>query len=295
MGNKSSKELIEKIFEYDDYRIFLRDFFNSKKRENKYFSQRSFTKKAGFSAHNFCTLVVAGKRNMSAGSIQKILKSIGLRGKSASFFENLVFLNQAKTISEKEHYFKKIRKIGKNTDFYQLNQGQFFYYEKWYYPVIRELMVYSSWEDNYSKLANMVRPSITPLEAKEAVELLLDTGMVKKLSNGSYALSHTFVTSENVPVYIKKKSRRDVLLKGVEAVENVEPSEKYAAYSTVTMSKKLYNEVRDLLDDVRQKILSRVADDDSPDEVYEVVLQAFPVSKMDKKRDQPLSEGANDE
>lgn len=291
MGKMTPKEIVERLFEYDDFRIFLAEFFAAKKKERSSFSQRSFTKKAGFSAHNFCTLVVAGKRNLSATSIQKIIKGIGLKGKAASFFENLVFLNQAKTISEKEHYFKKIKKIGRKTDFYQLNKDQFFFYEKWYYPVIRELMVHSRWEESYSTLAKMVRPSITPLQAKEAVELLLNSGMVKREDNGAYTQSHAFVTSENVPIYIKKKSRRDVLLKGIEAIENVEPSGKYAAYSTVTMSKKLYAEVRDILDEARQKILSRVADDGSPDEVYEVVFQMFPVSKMDKKKKPASSKG----
>ncbi|MFC1476464.1 TIGR02147 family protein, partial [Fibrobacterota bacterium] len=217
------------------------------------------------------------------------------KGKAASFFENLVFLNQAKTLSDKEHYFQKIKKIGRKTDFYKLNKDQFFFYEKWFYPVIRELMVHADWEGNYSKLAKMVRPSITPLEAKEAVELLLNSGIVKRESSGAYTLSHTFVTSENVPIYIKKKSRRDVLLRGVEAIENVEPSEKYAAYSTVTMSKKLYNEVRDMLDEIREKILSRVADDSTPDEIYEVVLQVFPVSKMKKNIKKPLRGEGNEE
>jgi hypothetical protein len=50
------------------------------------------------------------------------------------------------------------------------------------------------------------------------------------------------------------------------------------------MSKGLYQEVRGILDDAREKILSLVAEDKKPDEIYEVVFQVFPVSKIMGKR-----------
>lgn len=276
----SSKQILDKIFEYDDYRHFLNDYFDAKKRENPHFSQRFFTQKTGFKAHNFCTFVVQGKRNLSTSSIHLLIKALKLKGKSAGYFENLVYLNQATTIEEKEHFFKKIKKAGKASDFYKLNKEQFFFYEKWYYPVIRELLVLSNWHEDYATLAKMVRPSITPLEAREAVDLLLSSGMVIKKDDGSYSLCHEFVTSEKVPVFIKKKSRRDVLLKGIESIDSIAPEEKYASYATMPLSKKLFDEIRETLDEVRIKILSQVADDTNPDEVYEIVLQVFPVSQI---------------
>lgn len=284
MTAKNSQQILEMIFEYDDYRIFLKDFFNAKKREKPSFSQRYFAKKVGFNAHNFCSLVIKGKRNLSIESIQKIIKGLGLFGKVGTYFENLVYLNQAKTLADKEYYFKRVKKIGNKTKFYQLHKDQFFFYEKWYYPVIRELLTLAEWKEDFSLLAKLVRPPIASLEAKEAVELLLNTGMVKKDENGIYSLSDEFVTSEGVPEFIKKKARRDVLLKGIDTIDTIAPPEKYAAYSTITMSKGLYKEVRELLDDTREKILSLVAEDKTPDEVYEVVLQVFPVSKIMGKR-----------
>jgi uncharacterized protein (TIGR02147 family) len=280
MAVKDSKQIIESIFEYDNYRVFLKDYFEAKMREKPSFSQRYFAKKVGFNAHNFCTLVILGKRNLSTNSIQKIIKGIGLKGKAATYLEYLVYLNQATTLEDKEHYFKKLKQTGKKTHFYQLHKDQFFFYEKWYYPVIRELVTLMQWNDDFSMLAKAVRPPISPAEAKEAVALLVKTGMVKKDESGGYSLSDEFVTSAGVPEFIKKKARRDVLLKGIETIDTIATHEKYVAYSTVTMSKALYEEVREILDETRQKILSLVADDGGADEIYEVVFQVFPVSHM---------------
>ena len=141
-------------------------------------------------------------------------------------------------------------------------------------------MTLIDWKNDFSALAKAVRPPISFAEAKEAAELLVNTGMVKKDDAVGYVLSDEFVTSAGVPEFIKKKARRDVLLKGIETIDSVPMQEKYAAYSTVTMSKSLYGEVREILDETRQKILSLVADDGPANEIYEVVFQVFPVSQI---------------
>jgi len=280
MTPKNVKQVVDSIFNYDNYRIFLKDYFDAKKKEKTSFSQRYFAKKAGFNAHNFCTLVLEGKRNLATESIHKIIMGIGLKIKAASYFENLVYLNQATTIADKELYFQRLKKISNKTQFYQLHKDQFFFYEKWYYPVIRELMTLMKWNGDYSVLAQSVRPPISTSEAKHAAELLLITNMVIKYENGGYALSNEFVTSAGVPEFIKIKARRDVLLKGIETIDTIATHEKYVSYSTVTMNKALYEEVREILDEARQKILSLVKNNSSADEIYEVVFQVFPVSNM---------------
>lgn len=256
------------------------DYFKAKKSEKASFSQRYFTNKAGFNAHNFCTLVLQGKRNLSTDSIQKIIKAIGLKGKASTYFEHLVYLNQAKSSEDKEFYFQRLKKARKRSQFYQLHKEQFFFYENWYFPVIRELLAIYDWKGDFEMLAKAVRPPISPQEARKAVELLESSGMICKDDSGRFYLTDKFVTSDRVPILIKKRARRDVLLKGIETIDTIDPRQKYAAYSTVTMSKRLYEEVRCILDDTRQKILSLVDEDDTADEVYEVIFQVFPVSNL---------------
>ena len=51
------------VFQYLDYRVFLADFYRTKKRSG--FSYRAFSRAAGLGAPNYLKLVIAGKRNMS--------------------------------------------------------------------------------------------------------------------------------------------------------------------------------------------------------------------------------------
>jgi hypothetical protein len=49
------------------------------------------------------------------------------------------------------------------------------------------------------------------------------------------------------------------------------------------MSRKTFNEVTQLLDDVRKKILVSALEDEKVDDVYVVNIQAFPITRSGRK------------
>ncbi len=287
-----SREVVDRLFSYDDYRAFLRDWFEAKKKERASFSLRYFAQKAGFASHNFCSYLISSQRNCSAESARRISQAVGLRNRASEFFESLVMLNQAETAADKEYFYEKVKKASRKTKKQILTWDQFAFYEKWYYPVVRELMIIGNWKEDPALLAKIVNPAITAQEASEAVDFLLKTGMVVRNEEGRFMLSHDIVTSEEVPVYIKRKSRRDVLLLGADIIDSVPAKEKYVAYSTVSMGTDCFTDVKKILDDAREAVLLRISEDEKPLNVYEVVFQMFPVSKS--KPDIPKAAGESE-
>ena len=109
--------IVEKVYEYDNYRFFLKDYFVEQKRLKSVFSHRHFAKRAGFASSSFCAHVIDGKRQLTEKSLKKILKGLSIRGRKATYFRYLVMYNQAITVEDREHYFKKLDRIRKNTEF----------------------------------------------------------------------------------------------------------------------------------------------------------------------------------
>jgi len=64
------------IFEYDNYRAYLRDLYKFYKETKPHFSYRYFPQKAGFRSPNFLQLVIEGKRNLSPESIEKFTNAL---------------------------------------------------------------------------------------------------------------------------------------------------------------------------------------------------------------------------
>lgn len=272
--------IIEKIFEYDNYRFFLKDYFNEQKRIKDSFSHRSFAQKAGFASSSFFSHVIEGKRGLTDSSMEKMLKGVSLRGRRATYFKTLVQYNQAETVEEREEIYRKLVRIRKGSELFSVNEKQWSYYDEWYYPVIREVAVLKEWDGDFKKLGELVTPVITPEKARKAVELLVEIGMLTQTSTG-YKLTHNTVSAKNVPAVVTRKMRRDFIHLAEEAMENLPLEERHISGVTVTLTENQFRIVEERLNELRQYILSDTfGDTNGEGKVYQINLQAFPLSKL---------------
>src|SRR5262245_51414124 len=96
------------IFDYLDYRLYLKALLGFKKAENLSFSYRAFSRLAVLKSSNFLKLVIDGKRNLTLQTIHRFAKAFGMSKADADFFENLVLFNQAQSVEEKNRFYERI-------------------------------------------------------------------------------------------------------------------------------------------------------------------------------------------
>jgi uncharacterized protein (TIGR02147 family) len=63
------------VFEYLDYRAFLRDIYLAKKAERRGFSFRAFSRRANLRSPNYLKLVMDGERNLSRAMAERFAGS----------------------------------------------------------------------------------------------------------------------------------------------------------------------------------------------------------------------------
>ena len=157
------------VFEYLDYRSFLKDMYAYRKRRDRVFSYRYFSGKAGFASPNFLKLVIDGQRNLSHTSMLKSAKGFGLKGNEREFFENLVFMNQAGEHEERNYYYQKMMSAKDFKKIHKIAKDSYAYFSKWYYPVIREIIRFQIDKLTAQKIASLLKPKISVAEAREAM------------------------------------------------------------------------------------------------------------------------------
>jgi uncharacterized protein (TIGR02147 family) len=271
------------IYEYEDYRSYLRDFFSAQKESNKNFTHRYFAKMAGFSSSSFCLHVMNGRKNISGESIQKFIIALGLKGKAARYFEALIRYNQNKKLYDRELYFSQLNKIRRGTKFYRVNKRQFVLYSEWYFSVIRELAVHSDWNGDYRRLGNMVVPPLSEEKTKKAVETLIDVGLLIKNDYGTLRQNFPVVSAQAAPAFVVNKLKKDFLFKALEAEEKFRKPAKYSSSATLSMSMRSFEKAKVMIDDVRQALLTMAMNDMEVDQVFQVNFQMFPLSGPIKK------------
>jgi len=278
----ASSKVIERLFDYDDHRKFLQDYFEEQKKLSAAFSHRFFAAKAGFKTSSYCLNVIRGRFKLTRKSAEKIAKAMGLGVLQEAFFISLIELDSTEQINKRNAIWEQISQIRKQAEFTHLTNREQSYFSKWYYPIVRELVVNSDWKDDYKVLAKMVMPHITANEARESVKTLLELGMIKS-SGGKYVETSLMVDASGVSPIALRQIRRDYIQHALRAVECVPRSEHYAAFTTLAMSEKSFKYVVEVMRDARKKIMAKVANDADVERVYEMMFMTFPMSEKISK------------
>jgi len=248
---------MQSIEYYTDYRAFLRDYYESKKNNSKAFSYRNFCRKAGLKSPSIYREVADGKRNLTAASINAFISGLGLSERDGRFFENLVLFNQSKNETVRKKYLTILRGLKYKKPQKQIPIHQFEYYEKWYNPVIRELVTALDWKNDYSLLAKSIQPQIKTSEARESVEMLLRLGFIQKTDGGTYKLTDPNITSgaEVNSLAVRQMNRHYAKL-GLEAIDRFSPAERDITSVVLGISQSKLPLLKKELADFRKKIIA---------------------------------------
>ncbi len=285
MTNKDSKK--PNLFEYNNYRTYLKDLYLHLKNQTGYFSYRYFSKAAGFRSPNFLKLVIDGERNLSAESIERFVRPFKFNKKEFEFFRALVNLNQATTVEEKRHHAEQLFKFSAYKKLHPLKQEQHEYYSNWFMIPIREMVVLPDFVEDPKWIAKTLRPNITPYDAEKALLDLQKLGLLKRDENGKLIQSESIistgdeVTSASVAQFLKIMT-----LMGAESVDNFRGFERDVSSVTLTLTEDNFLQVKTLVQKFRKELLAIANNDHTPERVYQINFQLFPLMESLKPRRQ---------
>jgi uncharacterized protein (TIGR02147 family) len=277
------------LFEYLDYREYLRDYFEGKKQDLDSWSYQSFASQLGFKARDFMLRVIKGRKNLSQPSILKISQGLGHDSIHTQYFDTLVKCNQCRDISERNLYFNLLNTIktqGRTTHPAQrLRQDQFQFYSKWYHSVIRSLIEMAGFKDDFKRLAAALSPRITAREAEASVRLLEKLGLIGKSGDGVYhATQKTITTGKNASHILIPAYHKAAIELSATALETVPVEERDMSNLTLGISAQTFKDFTEKLRQFRREILEQAEKDEGAERVYHLNLHLYPLSKPGIKR-----------
>jgi uncharacterized protein (TIGR02147 family) len=267
------------IFDYLDYRAFLKDMFCFRKWKDKHFSYRYFAGKSGFASPNYLKLVIDGARNLTNGSIAKIAKGFKLKKQEREYFENLVFMNQAGDHDERDHYYRKMMSSKGYGHVQRIEKASYDYFSKWYYPVIREVVQFGDRRHTPRQIASLLSPSIKPKEAEKALELLVELGLIRKDAKGRWEQCDKVVsTGPEVKSLVIANFHREMMQLGAKSIDSFPADQRDISGVTISTKKENMNEIKKKIAAFREEILELACSDKDDDQVVQINIQAFPLT-----------------
>jgi len=268
------------VYEYVEYRQYLRDHFAASKRIKKQYSHRYFARRAGLSSSNFLKLVMDGKRNLGPSTISKFVTALQLDAAGAAFFADLVALDQAQNLVERNRAFERVAANRRFRAARRLEGPLFKYLTHWYYPAVRELAGRSDFVDDPKWVARQLRPKITTRQARSALQTLQDLGLLVADESGRLVRGETSLTTGHevrsivIPAY-----HRQMIERAASAIEEVPPDERDVSALTVCIRAASLADLKQRIHRFREEMLERSDSEEDPEQVYQLCIQLFPLSR----------------
>lgn len=269
------------IIEYTDFRKFMRDFYEERKRCSA-FSWREFSKIAGFSSPSYMKVVCDGNSKLSRIGVERTGAAMGLAGFEMDYFRAMVKFGQAEVESKKVAAYEEMLSIAKVYKVRVLEGDLFEFYDTWRNPVLRELAPLMPGATP-GELAKMCYPEVSAQEVQESLTFLTKAGLLKK-TEGKLVQSETSVKGSNDATRLAMRGMHRMMSQLATPALELPVEERNFSGVTMGLSRESYSKIENLLDEFRRKIIAVAAEEKNVEQVYRLNLQLFPLTKNVKER-----------
>ena len=266
------------IIEYTDYRKFMQDYYDERKRSSA-FTWREFARNAGFSSAIFVKYVCEGKKNLSISAAGSVANAMGLAGFEKTYFVLMVTYAHAKGDEAKMEAFEKRCALARAHKVRVLGSEEFDYYKSWKNPLLRELAPHMPGA-RPAEMARVCKPKISAAEVSETLDFLEDANLLKKNREGNYVQTDKSISMgsvDAVPLAAKDLQRQMGEL-AVKALD-LPLAERVMSGVVLGLTEESYEQIKKELLEFRRRIIAIATESDKTQRVYRLNLQLFPISE----------------
>lgn len=274
------------VYAYSDFRIYLKDYYEARNRFDADFTKSYICRKLGLpNSRSYFQDVLNGK-TVSDIKIPLFIKLLELDKDEARFFRVLVNFNQSiSDPEERELLFDQLISLNR-TPKTILQPGVYKYYKTWYHSVIRALLQFIDFSDDWKQLASMVYPPISASQARESVLLLEVLGLIEKDPSGHFRPTHKVITTG---AFAHDEYIRQYQIQWLQMVQSAilkkDKKPKRFLTKTISVSEETLKLIEKKIEKFNSELTSMVHKDPSPaDRVCHVSLQMFHCSKILKDK-----------
>jgi len=275
------------IYQYLDYRAFIKDRFNWMQSRDPSFSQRKLARVAGFANPGFFNEVIKGRRKLSSAAIERMGEGLSLDANEVEFLRVLVALTDAKDTEERGAAMRKLEFRRNRSFFRRLNQSQSKYYLDLNYPLVRAAIGVCDFRGDYQLLGDFLRPPMTAASIKRYVRDLCEWELVAQDREGRYCVTHSFLEPPEEMKDALVRLQQAWLTQSVHLLSIMPATERHVSSALITVSECTYKAILDRVEKVREELLDLVRADQSSERVVQFNIQVFPRSGGKRNRTVP--------
>ncbi len=267
------------IYEYFDFRSFLRAWFESEKARRQRFSKATVSRSLGLpNSRNFFSDILGG-RPLSETFQERLIRVLALDRDQARYFRALVEWEQATLPERRESALQIIAEFRRPAGIV-LAAHQMEYFRHWRYGAVRALLDTDDFGDEPGRIGRQLRPRLTSAEARESLRLLERLGLIARNDRGIWKPTDRSISApegrEDAFVLDLQIQQFDLARQRILSKDG---HPRLVATNVISISSAGYLRLLERIDKFRTEIRTLVLDDEDPiDRACQIVIAAVPIS-----------------
>ncbi len=282
--------VVPNVSEYLDYRLFLRDYYDFKKKTEssilRPYTYSVFSAAADIRSPNYLKLVMESQRNLSPQMAVKFAKALRLNRFQTEEFCLLVAYGQETEPQKRaqhlrvlaEYRYKNQIKIG------EINTKTTDLLPSWLTWVLYHLVDQEGVEFTPEKIRQLIRTQTNTEEIRRSLDRLLEAGLLtRNADDGKICKGKELVDDpKNVPQALIKKLQTELFYLGMESLFVDSPTDREFGAMTVSLTQEEFNRFKFELRQLRKKWAMDISTNRTTskgERVYQLNVQLFPITE----------------
>ena len=222
--------------------------------------------------------MLTGKRPVSTKTAKKLMDRVSLTSAEC------LALTEWMTDKRKRSPLPPMQDtVPEGVNAYQITLDSFAFISDWFHYGILSLLDIPGARFEPKWVARHL--GITEIEAKGAMERLARMGIIEEVAGRWKQVTGPIRIASDVPTSATKKFQKQILLKGIESIENDPDEVKDFSSMTLAMDPAQVPYAKQRIREFRRALAEELEAKGTPERVYKLTVQIFPVSRHVEKKE----------
>lgn len=223
--------------------------------------------------------MLKGRKHLGQGLRLRFARVLGLGPVEQEYFDLLVQADRSRSSEEKAHYRSRLARFhGSRPRTLDGEERRFF--DRWWYAAVWHWFGSHPDQANPARIAKAMRPALEAAQVEEAIRVLLELKLIKRLANGYAVTERHLAASPGFRGEAARERAREHLRLAIDALDGVPAGEREFRVQTLSLSARGYQRIRDKLESLLAEAREWAATAPSGGErVYALAAQLYPFSE----------------
>jgi uncharacterized protein (TIGR02147 family) len=280
---------VPSIFDYFQYREFLKDYYQEQKKRKSGFTYARFSEKARLGSPNYYKLVMDGEKNLTSANVIRFCHGLGFGAEESDYFEALVNFNQADEAMEREYYQERLNRLRTRRGNGEVSQRTLEEYEfeamsSWVHHAIMLLTNVRGFRESPVWIKRRLFDLVSEEEVLRILEHLQAIRLLERDENGKLRQTHRQIkTRPDLKRQAARSFYEGIFSRASQTFKLDGPEARELGVEMASFSKKQLPELRKRVREFLASLNEWALSNPEPEQIYAFVFGGFPLSQDEEK------------